>query len=268
MATNTHVLFSALLQGAGADCLCEIGSRDGEDALRFRNVFPRARILAYEANPHNFALIEADARFAAAKIELFSCAVSNTDGEATFNVTVVSSNDPHGVSGTSSLLGGASVEVKETVRVKTRRLDGLIEERCAECRRIGLWVDVEGAEYMVFEGMEGIRDRVAVIHVETAMKPMRDGQRTMPEVTALLDRMGFDLVDAGFAETDLWGDAVYVNRAVRAELGPAYEAARRKARLSVKLRVGAVAGFLQKRIPWLYRIAYRFYHRLGAKRCD
>ncbi len=208
-----------------------------------------------------------DARFAAAKIELFSCAVSNADGEATFNVTVVSSNDPQGVSGTSSLLGGASVDVEGTVRVQTRRLDRLITESCGECRRIGLWIDVEGAEYMVFEGMEGIRDRVAAIHVETALKPMRDGQRTMPEVTALLNRMGFELADMGFTEADMWGDAVYVNRAVRAELGTAYESARRKARLSAKLRVGAVAGFLQRRIPWLYRIAYRFYHRLGAKRC-
>lgn len=267
MITNTRVLFSALLQSAGADCLCDIGSRDGEDALRFRNVFPEARILAFEANPHNFALIAADARVKAAKIEILPYAVSNAEGEATFNVTEVVANDPHGVSGTSSLLGGAGVDLMETVRVQTRRLDGLIEERCADCCGIGLWVDVEGAEYMVFEGMEGIRDRVIAIHVETAMKPLRDGQRTMPEVTALLDRMGFDLVDAGFAETDLWGDAVYVNRAIRAKLGSAYEAARRKARWSLKLRVSVLAGFLQRRIPWLYRIAYRFYYRLGTKRC-
>ena len=266
MLTNTHVLFSALLQGAGADCVCDIGSRDGEDALCFRNLFPQARILAFEANKYNYERIAADARFTDGKVELFPCAVSDTDGEAIFNITAVSSNDPHDVSGTSSLLSGASVDVKESVRVETRRLDGLIQEHCAECRRIGLWVDVEGAEYMVFEGMEGIRDRVAAIHVETAMKPMRDGQRTMPELTVLLERLGFELVEAGFAETDLWGDAVYVNRAVRAELGDTYEAYKRKARMSVKLRVGALAGFLHQRLPWLYRIAYRFYHRVGIKR--
>jgi FkbM family methyltransferase len=266
MVTNTHVLFSALLQGAGADCICDIGSRDGEDALRLRNVFPNARILAFEANPHNHALMAADPRFAAARIELFSCAVSNSDGEASFNITPVTECDPHGVSGTSSLLGGSALGVQEVVRVETRRLDGIIAEHCPGCRQIGLWVDTEGAEYMVFEGMSGIREHVAAIHVETAIKPFMEGQRPMAEVTALLDSMGFEFVGAGFTETYGWGDAVYVNRAVRTKLGDAYEAARRKARLSAKLRVDLLAGFLKRRLPWLHRIAYRFYHRIGTKR--
>ncbi len=265
LVTNTRILFSALLQSAGGDCICDIGSRDGMDALRFRQLFPKARILAFEANKHNYASMTANAQLAAGQVEILPFAVSNTDGETSFNITAA---DPDGISGTSSLLAGGSVQVKEVVSVQTRRLDAMIKERCPERRCLGLWVDVEGAEYFVFEGMSDICDQVAVIHVETAVKPMREGQKTMPEVTALLDGLGFDLVDAGFSDTDVWGDAVYVNRGVRAKMGWAFERSRLKARLSAKLRIDHVALFLYKRMPWLHRIAYRLYHRAGTRAAD
>jgi hypothetical protein len=95
---------------------------------------------------------------------------------------------------------------------------------------------------------------------------MRAGQRTMAELTAQLDRLGFDFVDAGFAEADVWGDAVYMNRAMRARIGPAYGRCKLKARLSARLRIDHVALFLYQRMPWLHRIAYRVYHRLGARK--
>lgn len=264
LVTNTRILFSALLRSAGVDCVCDIGSRDGMDALRFRQIFPKARILACEANKINHAKMTANTRLAEGRVEILPFAISNTDGEATFTITAVSANDPDEISGTSSLLGSGSVEVKEVVRVPTRRIDSLISERCAECRSVGLWVDVEGAEYLVFEGMTNICDRVGVIHVELAVRPMREGQRTMSEVTALLDRLGFDLVDRGFLDADLWGDAVYVNRAVRAKMGWAYGFSKLKARLSARLHVDVLAVFLYKRMPWLHRIAYRLYHQLGT----
>jgi len=262
LVTNTRILFSALLQSAGVDCVCDIGSRDGMDALRFRTLFPVARILAFEANRHNHASMLSNARLVAARIEMLPLAISNTNGETTFNITV---DDADGISGTSSLLSGGSIKVTEIARVQTRRLDEVVAERCPECRHLGLWVDVEGAEYLVFEGMTNICDRVAVIHVETAVKPMREGQRTLAEVTELLDRLGFDLVDVGFSKTDLWGDAVYINRTVRAKLGLKYERFRLKARLSARLRIDYLAVFLYRHTPRLHRIAYRLFHRLGAR---
>jgi FkbM family methyltransferase len=261
---NTHVLFSALLQRAGADCVCDIGSRDGDDSLRFRNLFPKARVLAFEANHYNYARMAADPRLVEAKIELLPYAVSNADGEATFYVTDVDYSNPEENRGTSSLLSGGEAKLKEQARVETRRLDRLILEKCPEARAIGLWIDVEGAEYVVLEGIEGIRDRVAAIHVETALKPLREGQRTTAELSQLMDRLGFEISARGFEEKHVWGDIVYVRKDLRKKLGWRHGMFKFKARMSSALKVGSIAVFLKKRFPRLYRFAYRLYHRAGV----
>jgi FkbM family methyltransferase len=249
MTLNTRVLFTAFLQGADADCICDIGSRDGEDSLRFRNLFPTARILAFEANKFNFEKMQASPQLSDAKIELMPCAVSNADGEATFHITVPSQNDPGDISGTSSLLVTQGVEIRERVQVKTRRLDSILPEVYPNARNIGLWIDVEGAEFQVVQGLSGLTERVVALHVETSSR-----------------EMGFEFAVTNFDEKTDWGDVVYINRAFRAKLGKNYERYLRKARASKVWRLGSIAGFLQNHIPWLYRLAYRYWHRTGVKR--
>lgn len=40
--------------------MCDVGSMDGADSLRFRGVLPKANILALKLDPTNFAAIQAD----------------------------------------------------------------------------------------------------------------------------------------------------------------------------------------------------------------
>ena len=110
---NTHVLFTALLQNAGADCLCDIGSRDGEDALGFRNLFPKARVFAFEANPYNYNRMQADPRFAAANVVVLPYAISDADGEATFYVSDVTTIIPRKT--------GGRVRCSRAARLSSRR---------------------------------------------------------------------------------------------------------------------------------------------------
>ena len=112
---------------------------------------------------------------AAASIEIFQVAVGAEKGRATFHVTDVDYSNPAENRGTSSLLVHRGLKAKTGVEVEVVRLDECILNKCPECQRVGLWIDVEGAEHLVVEGMSGIRDRVAVIHVETAIVPFRDG---------------------------------------------------------------------------------------------
>jgi FkbM family methyltransferase len=264
MLPNTRVLFTAILQRAGADLICDIGSRDGEDALRFRLLFPKARVFAFEANHYNFDRMAADDRLRTAGVDLFPCAVSDTDGESRFHISSVDYDDAHANRGTSSLLSGGAVAIKETVVVPTRRLDGVVLEKCPDSAVVGLWIDVEGAEYSVLSGIDRIKDRVAAIHVETALKPLREGQRTTGELTTLLDRLGFEPAAIGFEEKHVWGDIVYVHKATKASLGWRFRLFAWKSKISSVLGVGHMAVFLQKHFPRVYRLAYRLYHRLGA----
>src|SRR6185436_13600572 len=51
MFTNTKSLFISILKAQGADCVCDIGSRDGDQSLLFRHLLPNAAAIAFEANP-------------------------------------------------------------------------------------------------------------------------------------------------------------------------------------------------------------------------
>jgi FkbM family methyltransferase len=83
--------YAALLQfgakGVRADCVCDIGSRDGEESLFFRHLVPDAVVLAFEASPSNYEMMAAREDLKANRIEIFPYAISNRNGRATFYVT-------------------------------------------------------------------------------------------------------------------------------------------------------------------------------------
>jgi len=242
--TNTRTLFGSLLHAINADCLCDIGSHDGEDAMGFRALLPKARILAFEANPFNHERMAKNPALAAASIELIPVAVGAEKGRATFHVTDVDYSNPAENRGTSSLLVHPGLKVKTDIEVEVVRLDEVVLDKCPDRRRLGLWIDVEGAEHLVVEGMSAIRDCVALIHVEMAVVPLHDGQRTTGEITAMLAVLGFELCGIGFQPKDRWGDAVYIRREAREQLGKKFDACLRKARWSQRMHVSAIAGFL------------------------
>ena len=59
---STRRLFCRLLRTFDIATVCDVGSMDGADALRFRRALPNAAVLALEPNPRNFALMAADDR--------------------------------------------------------------------------------------------------------------------------------------------------------------------------------------------------------------
>lgn len=263
MLTNTKVLFSAVLKSVGADCVCDIGSRDGDQSLLFRHLCPAATVLAFEANPINFKAMSADPRLREGRIELFPVAVSNARGTARFHVTDVDYSDPSANKGTSSLLAREDLPVKDTIEVETCRLDELLAGRFPGVRRIGLWIDVEGAEHEVLEGISAVKDRVVAVHVETARVPQRPGQKTLREVTALMDTLGFSLCGSNIRDTAEWGDVVFVNRRVRADLGWRFGICRLRGYLGFWLPVDHAAVLLKERWPSAYHLLRRLYIKLG-----
>ena len=86
MIVNTRRLFCRLLRTFDIATVCDVGSMDGDDALRFRRVLPSAAILALEPNPKNFALMAADDRLRDARIRVLPVAASDLRAEAPFFV--------------------------------------------------------------------------------------------------------------------------------------------------------------------------------------
>ena len=98
----------------------------------------------------------------------------------------------------------------EPVRVRAVRLDTFLTDVLAgSARTIALWIDVEGAAYEVLEGIDGIRDRVCLVHVEVETRAFWQGQRLWPDIDALMGQLGFTPIARRPGEEQF--DVLFVN---------------------------------------------------------
>lgn len=233
--------------------------------MLFRQLLPGARVTAFEANPINFDAMRADSRLGAARIELFPYAISDRRGTADFHVADVDYEDPHANRGISSLLLSSAQKIRTTVQVQTHRIDEFVLEHGSELQRIGLWIDVEGAEYAVLSGLDAIKGKVLAIHVESANSPLRAGQKTLREIEPLMLQYGFRLCGRNFGQGDTdWGDVVFVPESLIAEMGWRFQICKLKALASYFLRADQIAAGLKNRAPALYRFLRKCYIRFGT----
>jgi FkbM family methyltransferase len=212
MVVNTSWFFCRLLQKMHVDVVCDVGSMDGADALRFRDARPSAQVYAFEANPENLKRMLKDPLLHEHAIQVVGIAAGDVDGEADFFVVPADysycrRND---VRGMSSLHQRASHPVVAT-RVATTRLDTFLRERCDPRVRIGLWIDAEGKTFEVIEGALGIVKQLHVLHVEVETSPdIAADQKLYEQVKLQLCRLGFSEVATDRSTDHPQFNAVYV----------------------------------------------------------
>src|SRR5262249_34747838 len=142
-----------LLPALRVDAICDIGSMDGADALMFRRVLRRASIYAFEPNPGNFRLMQADTALREHDILLLPYAVSNHDGEAELFPVEEDPTLNLQWRGMSSLYQRSGrVRSANGVVVRTTRLDTFLADRMRHDARLALWIDTEGKAWEVIEG--------------------------------------------------------------------------------------------------------------------
>ena len=96
------------------------------------------------------------------------------------------------------------------VSVRAVRLDSFLTDVLAgPARTIALWIDVEGAAYEVLEGIDRIRDRVCLVHVEVETRAFWQGQRLWPDIDALMRQLGFTPIARRPGDEQF--DVVFVN---------------------------------------------------------
>ncbi len=215
MIVNTRRLFARLLPHLRIDVVCDVGSMNGLDALTFGRAVPEAIIYAFEPNPENFRLMQADARLKARNIRLVAAAAADRSGEAEFFLVEADYRGHDARRGMSSLYrrtdGWSTSE--GVVSVPTTRLDAFLGNRCTPGSRLALWVDVEGAACEVIEGTAGIAQQVQLVHVEVETAPcIAAAQRLYPEVKTLLQEFGFTELATDRAPSDLQFNALFARR--------------------------------------------------------
>jgi FkbM family methyltransferase len=240
MIVATRILFARLLPVLGIDTVCDVGSMNGADALRFRAAAPAATIHAFEAHPANALAMQSDPALRRAGIDVVATAVAERDGHARLFATTQAHSRDAAWRGMSSLhRRTVKPELLTVVTVPTVRLDTYLRDRLSAAARLALWIDAEGKAFEVIAGASGVLDRTYVIHVEVETAPcIAADQKYYRDVVVALRAAGFRelATDGPTARTQF--NALFV----RADLPPALR--RRVARSVAAARARYLARYL------------------------
>jgi FkbM family methyltransferase len=229
--------------------VCDVGSMNGADALRFRAAVPAARIHAFEPNPENLRRMQANPALRDNNITIVPLAVTNYDGDAELHIIPAGYFPGESWRGMSSLyLRFDQPQLSTSARVKTARLDTFLAGEVSPQRRVALWIDVEGKAHEVIEGGAGLMRQVWLLHVEveTALC-IAAQQKFYPQVNALLRAAGFIELATDAEPTQVQFNALFV----RSDLPASLRARIQLQLLRLYLR-RSLGGALRKTSPALF----------------
>ena len=174
--------------------IIDVGAWDFGDSIRLKKAFPKAKVIACETLPDNYYKF---APFAIQNnVDAINCAVTNKNGPVAF----YEGKHVHGDNAQSSLLepsdaykaiyGNIVSHTKSSSTAVGLTLDSIADISGVKSIDL-LHVDVEGAEYQVFEGMEKIKPKM--IFAEFLIDGGWNGQKSFDETYSLLFSMGYKL---------------------------------------------------------------------------
>lgn len=196
--------FFAALERMGAPALfLDVGANDGSAGLRAKRLFPHARVLSLEANPHIQRMHVG--KLTSAGVESLNVAACGSMGPVTIYVPKTLSRAyvngdlvPAAIqeaadTGKSSLLKRDEEATYEECQVPGHRLDDLVQDALTTFvgRKAALWVDVEGSAFDVLLGANELLDRTCALLVETESFPFWKDQKQSGDVARLLIAKGF-----------------------------------------------------------------------------
>jgi len=185
---------SRLLRATEANIVLDVGANVGQFAEGLRRSGYRGRIASFEPVAEPFARLSA----AAESDDLWSAypyALGADDGTAEINR----------VPGTMSSMLPASefgrqwsdkLQQQTTETIQVRRLESVVDEvtHGLDPVRAYLKMDTQGFDLQVFEGAQGVLDRVVAMQSEASCVPIYDGMPRLPEQWATYEEAGFEAV--------------------------------------------------------------------------
>jgi FkbM family methyltransferase len=200
----------------------DIGSCEGEDAIKYARLFPMAHVYACEPLPENLTILNDNLRRFApeASITVLPIALADHDGRASFHVSsghpdgrAKSPDWDYGNKSSSLLPPDLHREIFPWVRfdtvidVATERLEHVAARLDIEAIDF-IHLDVQGAELAVLEGAGRLLDRVRAIWMEVEAIPLYRGQPLKPEIEAFMTGHGFKVRKDTVGRVS--GDQLYV----------------------------------------------------------
>ena len=200
----------------------EIGAHYGEDSMRFMQVFENIDLHCFEPDPRNIKIFKKFVNDD--RVKLYELALSNKKGRAVFyqsyqpyeQVDVPSKYDwinyedykeeKLNNSGSSSLKKGYAHTLDAPIYVETERFENWYND--VNLDEIDfVWIDVQGAEKDVLDGMGAAISKIKFIWIEYGEKEYEDSM-TREETISKVTQNGFELLGTPSSHTPV-GDLLF-----------------------------------------------------------
>lgn len=195
----------------------EAGGHYGTDTVRFAALWPKGRILSFEASPFNFQkFLQNTADIP--QIHGFNLAVNNYNGTALFYAC---EDNP----GASSLLPPSNWSENNYKGPRVEVPCVILDDWCREHQVDHIdfmWLDLEGLELQILQSSPKILSTVKVIYTETNFKEFRIGMSQYENLKTFLESNGFEMIAHWYLE-DWQGDAIFVRKGSLDTKGIIYE---------------------------------------------
>jgi FkbM family methyltransferase len=194
----------------------DIGANTGQFSRLASELWPGARILAFEPLPECFAELQAFLD-GVPGARAFEVAAGSEEGRATIHRSAFSPSSSLLAMGERHKELWPHTAAHEGVEVKVRRVDDVLAD--VELRpEVLVKIDVQGFERHVIAGAMGTLCAAAVVVVEVAFEPLYDGQASFDAVYTSLRGLGLEfrgfveqVVDPGSGRA-VYADALFERR--------------------------------------------------------
>lgn len=176
--------------------ICDVGSRDCEDAMRMKQASPSSTVFAFEASPENFFEYCLRPEVVESGVCPQLLAISDSIGSARIRIPHYASRNAGGnlqQRGMSSLLGKAETASFVEYAVAQTTLDAFFAHPIAfdPGMTFAFWIDAEGLAFEVVSGMTAVLDKTLALKIEVEDQTCYEGQRLARDVIALLAGRGW-----------------------------------------------------------------------------
>jgi FkbM family methyltransferase len=204
MTTDKKLLLATAQKNSiNIKTIYDCGSRDALDAVELKVIFDAEQVHVFECNPPSVEKCRENlSRSFGEKNKGYSwflnpLAVGNKSGNISFfPIDTDATITPHedGNPGASSLFKANPDYPNETYVQKETTVSMITLKDYIDSGHPYpdlLWVDVQGAEILLLEGLDNYLNEISIIHVEVSFRPMYLGQPLYWEIDSYLSKRGF-----------------------------------------------------------------------------
>jgi len=200
--------------------ILEIGACEGHDTQEFAVLFPRGRVIAFEAHPQLHQRLVERTR-GLPNVDCVGLAMSDHAGVQVFHQSSGASRVSGSLLRPSEHLQRHPAVVfssADEVLIPCATLDQYVGQMAPE--RVDLiWMDVQGAELMALKGAERTLSLTTWIYLEVSRAPLYEGAAPYSEIKQFLSSLGFE-VEREFLPPEWHGEGnVLFARSLKSSLG-------------------------------------------------